>query len=186
MKHVCQRLPRLGGGFTLVEVLIVMFIMVVISAIALPSFMGWRKNLKYRETAREVASMLREAKSRAITNNLEQQVMFDPNPGISTRYGMRPGTRAYMQSADWDSDSAVSTWTVLDSQVKIDASTKTVPSAEPTNPPGSLQFTPNGAASAQGIVKIKDQDSATKFCVSVSSAGRISVLVPDPVNCTNP
>jgi type II secretion system protein H len=177
MKHEGQRSFRSKAGFTLIEVLMVMIIMGIMLAIALPSFMGWRENLKYRETAREVASMLREAKSRAITNNQEQQVQFDPNqPNVSTRYGMRASTRAYMCLSDWTSVSAVTNWTILDPQVKIVAATKTV--ADPlldTNPPGSLQFTPNGAASAVGTVSIQDISGVTRFNVNVTQTGRISV-----------
>jgi prepilin-type N-terminal cleavage/methylation domain-containing protein len=166
MKHEGQRSLRSNAGFTLIEVIVVMAIMAALMAISIPSFMGWRQNLKYRETAREVASILREAKSRAITNNREQQVQFD---AINQKYGLRPGDRAY--STNWSDVPDVSNWAILDSQVKISGDT-------------SLQFTPNGAASASGTIKIKDQDLATKFCVSVIPTGRISVLAPDPVNCT--
>ncbi len=172
MKHEGQRSLRSKAGFSLIELMVAMAIMAALMAISVPSFMGWRQNLKYRETAREVTSILREAKSRAITNNQEQQVVFDPNPGISTRYGMRAGDKAY--NTNWSDPSlpAVSNWTILDTQVKISGA--------------SIQFTPNGAASASGTIKIKDQNLDTKFCVMVIPTGRISVLAPDLVNCTSP
>lgn len=174
MKHGGQRLIRSREGFTLVEAILVVGIMGILMAISIPSFVGWRENLKYRETAREVASILREAKSRAITNNLEQQVQFD---AVLRHYGMRPGTRAYMSLSSWTGASSVSNWTMLDSQVKIDASgtlTATV-TPEATNPPGSIQFTPNGAASAVGTVSIQDISGVTRFNVNVTQTGRISI-----------
>ncbi len=177
MKHEGQRLIRSREGFTLVEAILVVGIMGILMAISIPSFVGWRENLMYRETAREVASILREAKSRAITNNLEHQVQFDPNPpSVSTRYGMRASTRAYMSLSDWTGVSAVTNWTILDSQVKIVAATATVTVIpQPTNPPGSIQFTPNGAASAVGTVSIQDISGVTRFNVNVTQTGRISV-----------
>jgi prepilin-type N-terminal cleavage/methylation domain-containing protein len=176
MKHEGRRLLRSRGGFTLIEGIIVITIVALLTAISIPSFIGWRANLKYRETAREVASMLREAKSRAITNNLEQQVQFSPNPpGVSTQYGMRAGTRAYMSVSDWPGASAVTNWTILDSQVKIVSATTTVTAPQSTNPPGSIQFTPNGAASSVGTVSIQDTSGVTRFKVNVVQTGRISV-----------
>jgi prepilin-type N-terminal cleavage/methylation domain-containing protein len=167
---------RSRQGFTMIEMIIVVSLMAILLAISIPSFVGWRENLKYRETAREVASMLREAKSRAITNNQEQQVQFSPNPpGVSTQYGMRAGTRAYMSVSDWPGASGVTNWTILDSQVKIVSATTTVTAPQPTNPPGSIQFTPNGAASAVGTVSIQDTSGVTRFKVNVVQTGRISV-----------
>jgi type II secretion system protein H len=186
MKHEGQRSVRSREGFTLVEVLMVMIIMGIMMAISIPSFMGWRENLKYRETAREVASMLREAKSRAITNNQEQQVQFD---AINQQYGLRPGNRAYSTNwSDYVTTPLASNWMVLDSQVKIVFAIQPPPAIAPpaTDPPGSIQYTPNGAASAWGVIKIQDHDLVTKFCVMVIPIGRISVITPasDPVNCT--
>ncbi len=158
MKHEGQRSLRSKAGFTLLELIIVMAIMSILMAISIPSFMGWRQNLKYRETAREVASILREAKSRAITNNLEQQVQFD---AINQKYGMRAGDRAY--STHWSDASIplVTNWTILDAQVKISEA--------------SIQFTPNGAASAVGTVSIQDISGVTRFSVNVTQTGRISI-----------
>lgn len=159
MKHEDQRSFRSKAGFTLIEVIVVMAMMAALMAISVPSFMGWRQNLKYRETAREVASMLREAKSRAITNNREQQVQFD---AINQKYGMRPGNRAY--STNWSDASIplVTNWTILDGQVKI--------SGAP-----SIEFTPNGVASAVGTVSIQDTSGVTRFNVNVTQTGRISI-----------
>ena len=173
MKHEGQRLIRSKEGFTLVEAILVVGIMAILMAISIPSFVGWRENLMYRETAREVASMLREAKSRAITNNLEQQVQFD---AVLRHYGMRASTRAYMSLSDWSGVSAVTNWTILDPQVKIVAATATVTVIpQPTNPPGSIQFTPNGAASAVGTISIQDISGVTRFNVNVTQTGRISI-----------
>jgi Tfp pilus assembly protein FimT len=173
----------------MLELVIVLAIMSILIAVSIPSILNWRQGLVYRETAREVASMLREAKSRAITNNLEQQIVFSPySPGVSTQYEIRPGNQAYSTNwHDYGLNPLPSNWTILDYQVKIMFAVQIppLPSLPPaTDPAGSIQFTPNGAASAWGIIKIKDQNLVTRFCVIVIPIGRISVIGPDPVNCT--
>ena len=177
MKHKDQRLRR-GEGFTTLELVTVLMIVGVLIALSIPSVVNWRQGLVYRETAREVASMLREAKSRAIMKNLEQQVVFSPySPSVSTQYEIRPGNRAYSTAwNDYAANPLVSTWTVLDYQVKILSATQTatVPPAA-TSPAGSIQFTPNGAASAVGTISIQDTSGVTRFKVSVTQTGRISI-----------
>jgi prepilin-type N-terminal cleavage/methylation domain-containing protein len=68
---------RSPKGFTLLELILVMTIMGIMFAMALPPYLSWRKNLEYKTTARAVVAALREARSRAITDNQPHQVIID-------------------------------------------------------------------------------------------------------------
>ncbi|WP_051309442.1 GspH/FimT family pseudopilin [Desulfogranum japonicum] len=56
-------------GFTLVEVLTVMVIIAILSAIATPAFFSWLPNLRLRQASRGFFLDMQEAKSLAIKNN---------------------------------------------------------------------------------------------------------------------
>jgi prepilin-type N-terminal cleavage/methylation domain-containing protein len=64
-------------GFSLIELIWAVAIMFVIAAIATPSIIQWRQSLFFRQATRDVASMLRDARNRAIARNLQHQVAFD-------------------------------------------------------------------------------------------------------------
>ena len=65
------------AGFTLVELLVVLVIMGLITAIAAPYFGRLAPRLEARATAREVVSVLRSARGLAIRDNREVAVVVD-------------------------------------------------------------------------------------------------------------
>ena len=66
------------NGFSLVELLIVISVMAIMMAFALPYYIDWRKNINYRETAKAITSFMREARSKAIAKGLQHQVVISP------------------------------------------------------------------------------------------------------------
>ncbi len=147
-------LPKTSRGFTLVELVIVVTIVLVLSALALPSFNQWYQNAAYRDTARNIMSELRQAKSQAIEKNVAQQVQFE-----AESYGSS------------DVGSAITNTTKLDlaSQVTI-------------SPTINIQFTPMGIASTgtgtTATIYILDSSGKQRFSVQVEPTGRISVEGP--------
>ena len=64
------------GGFTLVELLVVLGVLVILGAIALPTWMNWSRNARFREASQVALSALMQAKGRAINTNEKTQVAF--------------------------------------------------------------------------------------------------------------
>ena len=132
---------------------VVLSIMLVLSALALPSFSQWYQNAAYRDAARHIESELRQAKSQAIAKNVAQQVQFD---AASQSYG------------SGDVGSAITNTTKVDlaSQVTI-------------SPTINIQFTPMGLASTgTGTVYILDSSNKQRFSVQVDPTGRIFATGP--------
>lgn len=63
-------------GFTIVELLIVISIMGIISAISVPGLLEWRRNAQYKEAAQTALAALRQAKGQAVNLNQSVTVLF--------------------------------------------------------------------------------------------------------------
>ena len=73
-------------GFTLIELMIVVAILGIISAIAAPSFMNYMAQRRLNGAARMVMSDLMNARMLAVTLNRNVQVTFPTSAGASYTY----------------------------------------------------------------------------------------------------
>src|SRR5689334_10103049 len=69
----------IGGGFTLLELLVVLAILGLTVALAVPVFHRVMPGLELKATARSVAAALREARGLAVSSNREVAVTIDVN-----------------------------------------------------------------------------------------------------------
>lgn len=67
------------SGFTLIEVMIVIAIVGIMSAVAIPSIINWLPNYRLSSAARDIVSCLQEAKMRAVKENTNVIVIFSSN-----------------------------------------------------------------------------------------------------------
>ena len=146
-------------GFTLTEIVIVLTIIGVLSAMALPPYLQWRRSIEARETARDFVNILRKAKSEALRSNLEQEVQFN---SALRRYGKRQGNQAYNSTA-W---SAAADWTYIKPEV---TSTPTI----------SIRFYPNGTSTNSSVfssatLTVQDTTGIRRFVITVANTGTIS------------
>ena len=70
---------RNNKGFTIMEVLTVTAIIAIISAIAIPGFIGWRNNAQLGRAARDVYSSFQKAKVESVRRNVNCGIKFRTN-----------------------------------------------------------------------------------------------------------
>ena len=67
----------LKSGFTLIEVIIVIGVIGIMSAIAIPNIISWLPDYRLRSAARDIVSCLQEAKLRAVKEDATTGIEFD-------------------------------------------------------------------------------------------------------------
>ena len=72
---------RTGGGFTLLEILLVVVIIAIASAVAVPTFARSFRGAKLRASVRTVMMMHRHAQSKAVLGQRYMALLFDERKG---------------------------------------------------------------------------------------------------------
>jgi prepilin-type N-terminal cleavage/methylation domain-containing protein len=157
-------------GFTLVEAIVVVALMGILFAIAIPSFRQWQGNLGYRTTAREISSLLRDARSRTITLNRQHRVEF--STPLRRQYRMTEGLLA-MNNVLFPT--IVQNWVTLRQDVNIVTVNL---DNDATVPAEFISFNPDGMATKVGVqaIQIRDTAGGLRFTVQVERTGRIFVF----------
>lgn len=137
--------PKEMAGFTLIELMIVVALLVIFATIALPSFSYLIKTNRTQSAASELASLLQYARAEAVTRNVD--------------------ITAAASSGAWTVSQGNTVLRQLDSQ----QSTLSILPAT-----ASVTFYPNGTASANTNIYIcNDGDAATGYQLTVSVAGQV-------------
>lgn len=151
-------------GFTLLELIVVVAIIATIVAISIPAITTMREASQYRDQARTVLAAMYQARSSAVSSNLQTRVEFNV---ASNSYRTTQGDRAD-NSSTWDT--IIADWIEVPISVTLrnfDTGTGNCNLTTELD----LVFNPNGTVSDPGYICILDpSDMSVKYKVGVASA----------------
>jgi prepilin-type N-terminal cleavage/methylation domain-containing protein len=160
-------------GFTLMELVVTLALMIILMAMAAPAYNGWIRSSEYKEAAMDIGSAFRAARSKAIASNLEYEVAFD----LSTnKYMIRQGNKAYNTR---DYSLHPEDWTIFQNNKDFSSSINLKglsDCSEDSDSNFEFNFNPNGTGSNTYIC-IQDKNGANQYRVGVASSitGRVVV-----------
>ena len=156
------------GGFSMIELLVVVAVMAVLAAVALPSFLTWVASVGYRDVAFGISAKSKLARSTAVTRNLETRVEFDVD---AKRYRVTQGNSP-SGSTTWIT--IVSPWVTI--HPEISWRTGTASGADCTGTADlNVIFNPNGSSDG-GVICVQDTALAEQYWVTISAAsGRVRI-----------
>ena len=150
-----------AAGFTMLEMMIIVVIIGIVAAMAVPSFFNTIPRLKARTEARNILNFVRLARSKAVSGGAQYGVYIDIN---NRQYILFKDTINPAQVMYNTGDSVVVGPETLDPDVVLTNSTFTN---------NSVVFTPTGGASQSGSFTLDNTDGGSSYTVSVlSSTGK--------------
>lgn len=160
-----KRLNHKGGmrsaGFSMIEMMIIIVIIGIIAAMAVPSFFSAIPRLKARTEARNILNFVRLARSKAVSDGAQYGVYIDTN---NRQYILFKDTINPAQMMYNPGDSVVVGPETIDSDVVLTGSSFTS---------NTVIFLPTGGASQSGSFTLDNTEGGSSYTVSVlSSTGK--------------
>jgi prepilin-type N-terminal cleavage/methylation domain-containing protein len=156
-----QKLYR-AGGFTMVELVVVIALIAIVGAIAVPRFIGFVQAQRTRGAAREVLSLLNQARQLAITGNTPFSVEIQTTPRDRLRFCSGTATPCPAGSVWMGTGTDPGGWIGLANRDRITL-----------GPP--ITFNGLGAATAAGTLRVQAGQGGACLDIVVSLSGRIRI-----------
>ncbi len=143
-------------GFTALELIIVLTIFAIITAIAVPQYSTWRTSAASRQVTWEIKHKMRFARERAITTNRQTQFEIQI---VNGRYRLMQGNLSAGSTA-W---TEIAPWTDINEETSLNTGAGC---ADSTNV--NIGFNPNGSADASTFICVNDSTGANRFTMLVN------------------
>jgi len=153
---------RDGVGFTLIELMVVLAVFGIVTAIALPGLNKFLRSVELNGTVTRMATSLRVIRQRAVTENNNYIAVLGATDNIAwwdddDNDGVKDGTEKY------GSNAAVPAWMAVTN--------------DPLNPFASdtLTFAPNGSASQSGTLIFSNAEGYQRTLSVIRPTGMVTV-----------
>jgi type IV fimbrial biogenesis protein FimU len=150
-------------GFTMLEMMIVVVIIGIFASMAVPSFLNYIPKMKLRGESKEKVNYLRQARSKAITDNSQYGVFFDVDNDriVYFKDTGSPELSTYNSASD----------SLMHAPIPCGANVEMINSSLINN---CVIFYANGSASTSGSIMIHNSQTGDSYTISLlASTGRI-------------
>ena len=147
-------------GVTLIELVVVFAIIAIGAVLMVPNMGAWLPNYRLRSGAREVVSTMRVAQMRAVSNNIDYQVLIAGGSYTLQRYS-----------------SGIPAWVTEEPAKTLPTGITVFSNSFPSwgaTPAGSALFRPNSSSNGGTIVLRNTKDTRRTITV-LPSTGRINI-----------
>jgi prepilin-type N-terminal cleavage/methylation domain-containing protein len=151
---------RTARGFSLVEMMIVIGLIGILSAVGVYAWQGYRDNANLRTAARDVATDIAATKQRAVSEGIQYRITFST---AANNYTIEPGTAAGAPYTIVQTKSP----TVFGASLSISSANFGFLGQE-------LRFVPRGTLSAGTVILRNSKGSQATITINVT--GRTHVL----------
>ena len=159
---ITSRRHAAAGGFTLVELLAVIALLIIVTAIGAPFDLSYQRAQETNCAARELMTSLNQARQLAITRSNSFSVEAQANP--QNRLRLCAGTVTPCPGGSvWIGPGTDATgWSVLDNGARITQNPR-------------ITFSSLGAATATGTLRVQNSSATGCLDIVVSPSGRIQL-----------
>jgi Tfp pilus assembly protein PilE len=143
------------GGFTLIDLMLTLFLFAIVTAIAIPSFRGYIDNTRLKGAARQIMSDINDVQLRAKSENAQYRITLNADP--ANTYALERVTAP--------AQTQTKTLAEHGSDIRITATTFTA---------NSVNFQTRGILNEAGIISLSNSRNSTAT-IDTSLAGRTNV-----------